>query len=80
MKSFDRIYQKSDLLQQLSDLHIPRDRGVMVHSSLRLIGHVEGGAQTILDTLIEYFTADGGMLCIPPIHGRIWKMRRSLWI
>lgn len=65
MKDFLKTYTKADLLRQLSDLHIPRDRVVMVHSSLRLIGNVEGGPQTILDTLIEYFTAEGGMLCIP---------------
>ncbi len=65
MKQFYQTYTKADLLRQLSDLRIPRDRVVMVHSSLRLIGNVEGGMQTILDTLIEYFTAEGGMLCFP---------------
>lgn len=65
MKQFSKTYTKADLLRQLSDLQIPRDRVVMVHSSLRLIGDVEGGPQTILDTLIEYFTAEGGMLCFP---------------
>ena len=59
------IYTKADLLRQLSDLRIPRDRVVMVHSSLRLVGKVAGGAKTILDALIEYFTTEGGMLCIP---------------
>lgn len=65
MKQFFKTYTKADLLGQLSDLQIPRDRVVMVHSSLRLIGDVEGGPQAILDTLIEYFTAEGGMLCFP---------------
>ena len=61
----DTIYTKAELLRQLSQLHIPRDRVVIVHTALRLIGQVEGGAQTILDTLIEYFTTTGGLLCIP---------------
>ena len=65
MKKFCKTYTKADLLGQLAELHIPRDRVVMVHSSLRMIGNVEGGAQTILDALIEYFTAEGGMLCFP---------------
>ena len=65
MKQLNQTYTKADLLHQLSKLHIPRDRVVMVHSALRLIGNVEGGAQTILDALIEYFTAEGGMLCFP---------------
>ena len=65
MKQLQTTYTKADLLRQLSELHIPRDRVVMVHSALRLIGNVEGGAQTVLDTLIEYFTEAGGMLCFP---------------
>lgn len=65
MKDFDRIYTKADLLRQLSKLEIPRGRVVIAHTSLRLIGKVEGGAQTVLDALIEQYTADGGLLCIP---------------
>ena len=61
----DAVYTKVDLLVQLSQLNIPRDRVVIVHTALRLIGQVEGGAQTILDALIEHFTTTGGLLCIP---------------
>ncbi len=61
----NKTYTKEDLLRQLAALGIPRSGMVLVHSSLRLIGKVEGGAQTVLDALIEYFTADGGLLCIP---------------
>ncbi len=61
----DRTYTKADLLRQLSELNIPRNHVVLVHTALRLIGKVEGGAKTILDALIEYFTYDGGLLCIP---------------
>lgn len=70
MKNLDRIYTKADLLEQLSQLNIPRNRVVMVHTALRLIGKVEGDAQTVLDALIEYFTYDGGLLCIPT---HTWK-------
>ena len=42
------MYTKSDLFAQLDALHIPRDRGVLMHSSLRLVGQVEGGALTLL--------------------------------
>ena len=40
-----------------------------MHSSLRLIGQVEGGATALLDTLIEYFTKDGGLFCVPTHTG-----------
>lgn len=62
---YDKIYTKADLLSQLAELNIPRDRVVLVHTSLRLIGNIEGGNQTLLDALIEYFTQEGGLLCIP---------------
>ena len=42
------MYTKSDLFAQLDALHIPRDRVVLMHSSLRLVGQVEGGALAIL--------------------------------
>ncbi len=44
---------------------LPRNGVVLVHSSLRLVGNIEGGGATFLDALIEYFTRDGGLLCIP---------------
>ena len=59
------IYTKAELYAQLEALHIPRDRVVLMHSSLRLIGQIEGGAPALLDVLIEYFTATGGLFCIP---------------
>ncbi len=65
MKNLNRIHTKADLLSQLSELNIPRNRVVLVHTSVRLIGNVEGGAQTVLDALIEHFTYDGGLLCVP---------------
>ena len=64
-KSLNSLYTKAELISQLARLNVPQNRVVLVHSSLRLIGKVEGGAQTVLDALIEYFTADGGLLCIP---------------
>lgn len=59
------MYTKSDLLSQLCALNLPRDRVVLVHSSLRLIGQIEGGAATLLDALIEHFTTEGGLFCVP---------------
>ena len=59
------MFTKQDLFTQLEAMGAPRDRVVLVHTSLRLIGAVEGGARGLLDALIEYFTACGGLLCIP---------------
>ena len=61
----DKIYSKKDLHRQLSEMGAPRNSVVLMHSSLRSVGAVEGGAKGLLDALIEYFTADGGLFCVP---------------
>ncbi len=64
-KNLKKKYQKEDLLEQLAKFNIPQNRVVLTHSSLRMIGNIEGGAKTLLDVMIEYFTADGGLFCVP---------------
>lgn len=59
------FFTKKDIIVQLSKMNAPKDKPVLMHSSLRLIGNVEGGAQTVLDAMIEYFTEDGGLFCVP---------------
>ena len=56
---------KEQILFQLSSMNAPQEGIVLMHSSLRSVGNIEGGAQVLLDTLIEYFTAKGGLFCIP---------------
>ena len=58
-------YNKKELLRQLEQLHTPKGAIVLMHSSLRSIGKVEGGAEGLLDMLIEHFTRDGGLFCVP---------------
>lgn len=64
-KDLNYLYKKEDFLRQLSAMGLPRGGVVLVHSSLRLVGNIEGGGQTLLDALIEYCTVDGGLLCVP---------------
>ena len=59
------MYTKKDIISQLEKMGAPKDRAVLMHSSLRLIGDIEGGAEALLDTLIEYFTKEGGLFCVP---------------
>lgn len=65
MKDFSKIYTKQEIKDQLAKMNLPQDKPVLVHSSLRLVGNVEGGAEGLLDAMIEYCTAKGGLLCIP---------------
>ena len=65
VKDISKVYTKDDIIAQLSKMNIPRDRVVLMHSSLRLIGRTEEGAKTVLDAMIEYFTSEGGLFCVP---------------
>ena len=56
---------KLDILKTLAEIQAPRGGVVTVHTSLKSIGEIEGGGQTLLDALIEYFTDDGGLLVVP---------------
>lgn len=70
MKDFNKTYTKAEIKEQLKGMKVPQDSVVLVHSSLRLIGKVEGGAKGLLDAMIEYCTAKGGLLCVPT---HTWK-------
>ncbi len=59
------IYKKEELIRQLEQLHTPKGAIVLMHSSLRSIGKVEGGAEGLLDILIDHFAWDGGLFCVP---------------
>jgi aminoglycoside 3-N-acetyltransferase len=59
------IHTKDEIFAQLVAMGAPRDSVVLAHSSLRTIGAVEGGAEALLDVMIEYFTAEGGLFCVP---------------
>ena len=64
-KSEVAMFTKKDILKQLHAMRAPQNSIVLMHSSLRSVGAVEGGAEALLDTLIEYFTKEGGLFCVP---------------
>ena len=59
------IFTKNDIKAQLTKMGAPKRSVVLMHSSLRAVGKVEGGAEGLLDALIEYFTGEGGLFCVP---------------
>jgi aminoglycoside N3'-acetyltransferase len=60
---------KADIVAGLRSLGLPSAAGVIVHSSLKSFGHVEGGAQTVVEALIEVVTAAGTLLMPSFNHG-----------
>ena len=59
------MVKKQDIFNSLDAMGAPKDSVVLFHCSLRLIGEIEGGAKALLDAMIEYFTAEGGLFCVP---------------
>lgn len=62
------MYSKQDLLKQLEALKIEREGTLLVHSSYKNMGNIEGGPDTVLDALSEYMKA--GLLVLPT---HTWK-------
>ena len=59
------MYTKAELKQQLQNAGLTGKETILIHSSMKAIGEVEGGADTVLDAWMEYF-ADG--LLLLPTH------------
>jgi aminoglycoside 3-N-acetyltransferase len=60
-----QAYSKEDIISQLRGMNALQDKAVLIHSSLKAVGNVEGGADGLLNAFIEYFTKEGGLLLIP---------------
>lgn len=57
------MHTKESLLRDLTSLGIRRDGVLLVHSSMKAIGEVEGRADTVLDALMELMK--DGLLILP---------------
>lgn len=61
-------YNKQQLQDQLESMGLKGDETILIHSSMKSIGEVDGGADAVLDAWMEYFK-DG--LLLLPTH--TWK-------
>lgn len=57
------MYTKKDLIVNLKEMGLKASDYVMMHSSMKSVGNVEGGADTVVDALMEYFSE--GLLMMP---------------
>lgn len=53
------MFNASDLRCDLIAMNLQPSDTLLVHSSMKSIGEVEGGADTVLDVFMEYFGKDG---------------------
>lgn len=56
-------YTKEYLKRQLGEAGLQGTDTILIHSSMKAIGEVEGGAETVLDAWMEYF--EWGLLLLP---------------
>ena len=61
-------YNKQQLKGQLESMGLKGDETILIHSSMKSIGEVDGGADTVLDAWMEYF--NDGLLLLPT---HTWK-------
>ena len=59
------------LTAQLKALNLPLDRPVMVHAGLRTIGAIDGGADTLIDALLDAIAPEGTMLMMVAERGDV---------
>lgn len=57
------MYSKENLKEQLGQMGIKPTDTVLIHTSMRAIGQVEGGPDGVLDAFCEYLT--DGLLLVP---------------
>lgn len=62
------MYIKEQLKEQLCTMGLTGKETILIHSSMKAIGNVDGGADTVLDALTEYF--EDGLLLLPT---HTWK-------
>ncbi len=63
--AMSKIYTKEAIKEQLAAMNAPKNSVVIMHTSLRAVGSVENRGEGLLDALIEYFTAEGGLFVVP---------------
>lgn len=57
------MYKKEDLTKAIEEMGIKSDDTVFIHSSMKSIGKVDGGADTVLDAFMDYLSE--GLLILP---------------
>jgi len=60
------VFTKADIHTNLREMGVKPTDTVIMHTSMKAIGDVEGGAEGFLDAMIDYFAKDG--LLIVPTH------------
>lgn len=73
------MISKTDILKQLALFEVACGKILSVHTSLKAVGEIEGGGETLLSALIEFFADSGGVLLVPTHtwDGTVYDMRKN---
>lgn len=63
------VILKEEIVQKLREVGLERGDAVMVHTSLKRMGYVCGGAQTVIEALMEV-VGENGTIMMPT---QSWK-------
>jgi len=64
---------KEDLIREFKELGIQKGMSLEVHSSLSSFGHVEGGAEAVIEALEEILTEEGTLVMPSFNHGAPYR-------
>lgn len=64
-----RVILKDEIVQKLREVDLEKGDAVMVHTSLKRMGYVCGGAQTVIEALMEV-VGENGTIMMPT---QSWK-------
>jgi len=81
-----KIVLKQDILDALERVGISKGQTIMVHTSLSSLGYVCGGAQVVIEALLESVGADGTIMMptqswknLDPTAGVHWEEPEDWW-
>lgn len=74
----DMVVTERDIIAALNDVGIRRGDVVIVHSSLKSMGYVEGGADTVIDALLKVLGEDG-TLVMPTLIQKDFSNAYQTW-
>lgn len=71
------MYTYTDLMNNLEASNINRSGTLLIHSSMKAIGEVDGGADTVLNVLIDYMKE--GLLLFPTHTWEEWNLKEGIY-
>ena len=81
-----KIVLKNDLIKGLQDAGVKKGQSIMVHTSLKSLGFVCGGAQIVIEALLECVGCEGTIMMptqswknLDPETGVHWEEPKEWW-